>query len=271
MDGHGRLRTDGLPERWRDSGWIADWRLNDDELAFSILSIFNDSCADRQEESGNRLFPLPNLPLWDKAEWEKEARRCIDMGLKGFVLPDKARAHRHSQTSRMITGTRFGKCAKQPARRSRSISTRQSTRVAMTWEAFNFEQRLAVASMMFSVGNAATLGNWIVSGVLDRYPKLKIGLIESGLGWIPFVLEMMEHQIDEMMPVTGKKLQRRPWEYFHENFWATFWYESIAPKHYLDMLGADRVLFETDYPHPTSLYPECRSISSMYSAGTISR
>ena len=55
----------------------------------------------------------------------------------------------------------------------------------LTWDTFEFEQKLAVVATMFSIGNAATLGNWMVSGRLDRHPKLKIGLIESGVGWMP--------------------------------------------------------------------------------------
>ena len=53
----------------------------------------------------------------------------------------------------------------------------------------------------------------------------------------------------------AKKLKKRPWEYFRDNFWVTFWYESIGPKQLLETTGVDKVLFETDYPHPTSLYP----------------
>src|SRR3546814_14260174 len=79
---------------------------------------------------------------------------------------------------------------------------------------------------MFSIGNAATLGNWIVSGRLDRHPKLKLGLIESGMGWVPFALEALEHQFDEMLPVKSKILQRRPWEYFRDHFWVTYWFET---------------------------------------------
>src|SRR3546814_1198919 len=48
---------------------------------------------------------------------------------------------------------------------------------ALTWEGFAFEQTLSVVATMFSIGNAATLGNWIVSGRLDRHPKLKLGQI----------------------------------------------------------------------------------------------
>jgi len=126
---------------------------------------------------------------------------------------------------------------------------------ALTWEGFAFEQTLSVVATMYSIGNAATLGNWIVSGRLDRHPKLKIGLIESGMGWVPFALEALEHQFDEMLPSKSKMLQRRPWEYFRDQFWVTYWFETVGPKLLLNTVGVDKVLFETDFPHPTSLYP----------------
>ena len=50
-------------------------------------------------------------------------------------------------------------------------------------------------------------------------------------------------------------LKRRPKEYFKKNFWVSFWFESYAPKNMLQEVGVDRVMFETDFPHPTSLYP----------------
>jgi predicted TIM-barrel fold metal-dependent hydrolase len=228
--------------------------LGDDELALTIIRIFNDACAERQEESGQRLFSMPNLPMWDEKATFAEARRCIDMGLKGFVLPDKPERLGKPSYSNPYWDPLWEMCEATGTPLNFHLNSAINPG-AMTWEEFDFEQRLAVASMMFSVGNAANLGNWLVSGVLDRFPKLKIGLIESGMGWVPFVVEMMEHQIDEMMPNAGKKLAKRPWEYFRDNFWVTFWYESIGPKQMLETVGVDKVLFETDYPHPTSLYP----------------
>src|SRR3546814_14745187 len=50
--------------------------------------MYNDAARNRQQESGDRLFTLAHLPIWDKAAMEAEARRCVDIGLKGFVLPD---------------------------------------------------------------------------------------------------------------------------------------------------------------------------------------
>ncbi|MFC3175426.1 amidohydrolase family protein [Novosphingobium bradum] len=229
--------------------------LGDDELALVIIQTFNDACAARQEESGNRLFSLPQLPMWDRAATMAEARRCIDLGLKGFVLPDKPERIGKPSWSNSYWDELWEMCEATGTPLNFHLNSSLNPQ-ALTWDEFEFEQRLAVVGMMMSIANASNLGNWMVSGILDRYPKLKIGLIESGMGWIPFVVEMLEHQFDEMMPNFKKTLQKRPTEYFRDNFWCTFWYESIAPSKMLDLVGEDKVLFETDYPHPTSLYPD---------------
>ena len=109
--------------------------------------------------------------------------------------------------------------------------------------------------MLHHMGTCATMSNFMVSGILDKYPKLKIGLIESGAGWVPFVLEALEHQLDEFRTAENCGLKLRPKEYFKRHFWVTYWFESYAPKHMLEEIGVDRVMFETDFPHPTSLYP----------------
>jgi predicted TIM-barrel fold metal-dependent hydrolase len=228
--------------------------LGDNELAATVIRIYNDAAAERQTESGQRLFTLGHLPLWDKAEMEIEARRCLDMDIKGFVLPDTPErlgipSFLHDYWTPLL---------EMCADRGVPINFHLNAAIdpnALTWEGFAFEQTLSVVATMYSIGNAATLGNWIVSGRLDRHPKLKIGLIESGMGWVPFALEALEHQFDEMLPSKSKMLQRRPWEYFRDQFWVTYWFETVGPKLLLETVGVDKVLFETDFPHPTSLYP----------------
>ena len=75
------------------------------------------------------------------------------------------------------------------------------------------------------------------------------------MGWVPFAVEALEHQFQEMLAGKRKKLTRQPWEYFHDHFFCTFWFEKIGPKLLLETIGVDNVMFETDFPHPTSLYP----------------
>lgn len=229
--------------------------LGDNDLAVTIIKIYNDAAIEREQESNQRIFTLGHLPIWDKAAMEAEARRCIDMKIKGFVLPDTPERIGVPPFGDPYWSTLLGLCE------ANGVSLNFHLNAAinpdeLAWKGFCFEQTLAVMATMFSIGNAATLGNWMVSGLLDVYPKLKIGLIESGMGWVPFAIEALEHQFDEMLPSTKTKgPERRPWEYFRENFWVTYWFEKVGPKLLLETLGADRVLFETDFPHPTSLYP----------------
>ena len=228
--------------------------LGDNDLAVTIIKIYNDAAAERQKESGQRLFTLAHLPLWDKAAMETEARRCLDMGLKGFVLPDTPERLKIPSFVHDYWTPLLEMCNDSGAPINFHLNAAIDPN-ALTWEGFAFEQTLSVVATMFSIGNAATLGNWIVSGRLDRHPKLKIGLIESGMGWVPFALEALEHQFDEMLRSKWKLLQRRPWAYFRDHFWVTFWFETVGPKLLLETVGFDKVLFETDFPHPTSLYP----------------
>jgi predicted TIM-barrel fold metal-dependent hydrolase len=228
--------------------------LGDNELALTVIKIYNDAAAERQQESAQRLFTLGHLPLWDKAAMEAEARRCIDMGIKGFVLPDTPERLKLPSFLNDYWTPLLEMCADRGAPINFHLNAAIDPN-ALTWEGFAFEQTLSVVATMYSIGNAATLGNWIVSGRLDRHPKLKIGLIESGMGWVPFALEALEHQFDEMLPSKSKMLQRRPWDYFRDQFWVTYWFERVGPKLLLETVGVDKVLFETDFPHPTSLYP----------------
>jgi predicted TIM-barrel fold metal-dependent hydrolase len=66
---------------------------------------------------------------------------------------------------------------------------------------------------------------------------------------------MLDHQCNEMRTHEEHGLKLRPKEYFQRNFWASFWFEKNAIAVNLDEIGMDRILFETDYPHPTSLFP----------------
>ena len=82
---------------------------------------------------------------------------------------------------------------------------------------------------------------------------------ESGIGWVPFVLEACEYQLDEMVTTREEtSFQKlRPTEYFRNNIYVMSWFEKSAMK-VLDDVGVDNVMLMTDIPHPTCLYPNSR-------------
>jgi predicted TIM-barrel fold metal-dependent hydrolase len=233
--------------------------LNDEPLAIAITQIFNDACVDRMKESAGRINCMGTLPYWDEDIMNEELRRIVDRGVKGIVLPDRP--------ERLSKGY-VGPDGKVSSFWEEVFETCNATGIPINfhlnasldansaiWDNLGFDQRLPIHALIHHVGCGATMSNFMVSGILDKYPNLKIGLIESGSGWVPFWLEAMEHQLDEFRTRENRGLQMRPKEYFRKHFWVTFWFESYAPKHMLEEIGVDRVLFETDFPHPTSLYP----------------
>jgi len=223
------------------------------------VRMYNDACAARMEESGGRINCMATLPYWDKDLLNAEMRRIVDLGIKGVVLPD--RPERLSEGYVAPGGgishfwqEVFDTCNATGMPLNYHLNSSLNAESAI-WDNLGFDQKLPMSALIHHIGCAATMSNFMVSGLLDAYPKLKIGLIESGAGWVPFWLEGMEHQLDEFRTQVNRKLQLRPKEYFRRNFWVSFWFETLAPTKLIDEIGADRLLFETDYPHPTSLYP----------------
>lgn len=233
--------------------------LNDETLALTIIQVFNDACADRMKASGGRINCLGTLPYWDKDLMNQEMRRIVDLGLKGIVLPDRPERLSEGYLGRDGKVSPFWEevfdiCNATGIPFNFHLNSSLDPGAAI-WDNLGFDQRLPINALIYHVGCAATMSNFMVSGILDKYTNLKIGLIESGMGWVPFWLEAMEHQLDEFRTAENRGLKMRPKEYFKKHFWVSYWFESYAPKNMLHEVGVDRVMFETDYPHPTSLYP----------------
>lgn len=105
--------------------------------------------------------------------------------------------------------------------------------------------------------NGVQLSDLIMSGVLARYPTSKFVSVESGVGWIPFALEALDYQFrGNRVREDRPELDLLPSEYFARNVYACYWFEQTVPRRLLDKVGVENIMFETDFPHPTSLYGE---------------
>jgi uncharacterized protein len=76
--------------------------------------------------------------------------------------------------------------------------------------------------------------------------------MESGVGWISFILETVDHELWENAPTRAAALRRPTSEYFKDHRYATFWYERNQGngQRLIDAVGEDNVVFENDFPHP---------------------
>ena len=112
----------------------------------------------------------------------------------------------------------------------------------------------------FYMANARIISNLCMGDFFDKYPQIKIFSAESGIGWVPFLLEAMEYQLDEMVtdPAELSLQKRRPTEYFRDHIFVSFWFEKVGPAKLVEDIGVNNVMLETDIPHPTCIYPQAR-------------
>jgi predicted TIM-barrel fold metal-dependent hydrolase len=133
------------------------------------------------------------------------------------------------------------------------------------WPGYAPMRRLAAVSAQAITSNAQIMGNLLFSGVLERFPRLKFISIESGLGWIPHLLEVADHQYNQQR-LRQHGMNIKPSELFHRQCYANFWFEQagVAMRH---LIGVDNILWESDFPHPTATYPNSREFIERGLAG----
>jgi predicted TIM-barrel fold metal-dependent hydrolase len=85
---------------------------------------------------------------------------------------------------------------------------------------------------------------------------LQVVSVESGVGWIPFLLKALDYQAGEMTPGSMDNLSMAPSDYFRRQIHSCFWFERAGIAEAIESVGADHLLFETDFPHPTCVYPD---------------
>lgn len=232
--------------------------IEDMELRTVCARIWNDTMIELYEQSHGRLNGMAMMPWWDVDECVREVERAHRLGLKGVNMTSDPQNHGMPDLADEAWSPVWEVCEGlgMPINFHIGASqTQMSWFGTSTWPSSDDNTRLALGSAMMYLSNARVVGNIIYSGVLDRYPRLKFVSVESGIGWIPFFLAALDYQTNES-DVRG--LSMLPSEYFRRNFWSCFWFEGNAGSLIADVdaLGWDKVMYETDFPHPTCLYPD---------------
>ncbi len=114
----------------------------------------------------------------------------------------------------------------------------------MMWHTFN--QPLA----MMMVAVSLTSG-----GVFERFPKLRVGLLEGNCGWAPWLFHRLDEHYEWVGRYEAPDLKKKPSEYFRSNCFLAVEADEKPVKQYVEWFGDDNLVFSTDYPHADSKYP----------------
>jgi predicted TIM-barrel fold metal-dependent hydrolase len=237
------------------------WNSVDDKAVVRLcVELYNDAMAEVQAESGNRLLPMPIMPAWDIRACVREARRCAEMGYRGVNMTADPQDSGSPDLGDRAWDPFWEVCAglRLPVHFHIGASQTALTYFGTTyWPSQDDYVKPAIGGASLFQNNSRMLLNSAYSGMFDRFPDLTMVSVESGIGWVPFMLEAMDYELEENAPEWFHKLQKRPSEYFRDNWYATFWFETGRGdlQHLIDAVGEDNVMFETDFPHPTCLHP----------------
>ena len=229
----------------------------DADLRLVSTRIYNEAMAEMQAESGDRLLPMALLPWWDIDLAVEEAERCHAMGMRCVNINSDPQLHGLQDLSGEYWTPLWEVCSDKGLPVNFHIGASDSTMSwygETPWPSLRPEERAVGGTMMF-ISNAKVILNLITSGLLERFPKLNFVSVESGIGWIPFILETLDYSLAESGARRLDKLSMSPVEYFRRQIYATFWFEGRDAASSIRRVGIDNVMFETDFPHPICLYP----------------
>jgi len=229
------------------------------ELGLACVRAYNDFQNDFCSIAPDRLIPQMFLPFWDLDSSLAEMKRCAELG--------------HRAINFGVDMERIGLPSIRSGHWDPLLSQAQDLGLPLvfhigfsqtTEEDLGLFQRtdsidIAKSATLFMMGNAAGIVEIILSGTAHKFPDLNFVSIESGFGYVPYLIESLEWQYMNM----GGPSQRKDWllpsEYFKRQIYVSIWFESNIHRQ-ID-LYPDNVMFSSDFPHPTSLSPGPGSIA----------
>lgn len=231
-------------------------RAADKVLAKLCVEAYNDWMVEEWcGDADGRLIPLPLIPLWDVNLAVEEINRNAARGCTAVAFSEiPAKLGLPTLHSRYWDPF-FAACNDTETLICMHIGS--SSQMPAT----SSDAPPAVAATL-SFGNAmSSFSDYLFSGVLVRYPKLRLAYSEGQIGWLPYMIERADDVWLQHRAWGGVRetIPEPPSTYYKDRIFGCF----FRDKHGLESLasiGEDQVTFETDYPHTDSTWPYTRKI-----------
>jgi predicted TIM-barrel fold metal-dependent hydrolase len=235
----------------------------DRELALACVQAYNDWMIEEWcGDSGGRLIPLCLIPLWDAHLAADEVQRNANRGCHAVCFSE---IPAHLGLPSIHTGhwdPFFAACEQTQTTVCMHIGS--SSKMPAT----SADAPIAVAATL-SFGNAmSSLSDFLFSGVLVRFPALKLAYSEGQIGWLPYILERADDVWRDHRAWAGVSdtIPEPPSTYYFRQVFGCFFKDRHGLES-LDRVGVDNITFETDYPHTDSTWPHTKEIATEMVAG----
>jgi predicted TIM-barrel fold metal-dependent hydrolase len=224
--------------------------VSDPHLAAAMCRAYNRWLADYCQPYPERLFGVAMLPMQSIELAVAEMRfACRELGMKGgFLRPNP-------YNGRMAGHPDYDSFWAEAQELDFCIGFHEGGASGMPTVGIDrFESRGARHIISHTMEMMLVAMSVIWGGVCERFPKIRIGFLESGGGWIVPWLDRMDRHFDDQ-GFNDSGLSIRPSELFQRNCWISFEPVEGSLDVLADYIGAHKILWATDYPHPDGFFP----------------
>jgi predicted TIM-barrel fold metal-dependent hydrolase len=217
------------------------------EVRDLIVEIYNDHLADLQAAAPGKFYGVGIINHGHAPGLRGSLQRLKDRGIRTIILPIYPKD---------ATGRDLDYCSEEMIPFWEAIEEADLPvcfHIAESVPATAAPGGMGVSVMANLSPLRKTMGQLIFGGILDRHPTLQAVFVECDINWVPGAMQsaaVVRRTYDELL---SPKLKREPWEYWHENLYATFMHDPAGLK-LIDQIGADRVMWSTDYPHMEGVF-----------------
>ena len=230
----------------------------DHDMGLACVRAYNDWMVEEWcGDSAGALIPLVIVPLWDAELAAAEVQRNAARGVHAVCFSE---VPAHLGLPSIHSGfwePFFAACEDTDTTINMHIGS--SSRMPAT----SPDAPTAVAASLSFNNAMASMSDWLFSGNLVKHPDLKLAYSEGQIGWIPYILERVDDVWREHRAWGGVKdlIPEPPSTYYYRNMFGCFFRDQHGIDS-LDVVGADNVTFETDYPHTDSTWPNTLEVAT---------
>jgi uncharacterized protein len=230
--------------------------MGDGDLMLACVRAYNDFLAEYSSVAPDRFIPIMALPFWDLELTEREIDRAIALGHKGVIMTGEPFFWGMPKLGDPHWDRLWAKCQDAEMSVNFHIGSGDMSIFDRAYEGAGEHANYAGFGVQFGVANVSVIANLITAGVCHRFPNLKFVSVESGVGWIPFALHHLDWQWRNCgVPEEHPEFDLLPSEYFKRQMYGCFWFENDTVKAAIKQMGPECFLYESDFPHPTSMAP----------------
>ena len=227
-----------------DGGWLAGFQ------------AFNSAAIDFAAVNPERLLPVYIIPIADIDEAVKEVQRVANEGARAAHLPLYPMDLGFPGYWDKVYDPLWGVLSEVGMPVSQHVAS--NSYLAQLRAADPTPMR-GVMHALPNIFMAESIGWWIVAGILERFPKLKVVMVEAGLGWLPYWLARLDRMYTKHGWDHFDMLKEKPSFYWHRQMAATFEEDELGME-LRHLVGIDNMMWATDYPHPDSTWPHSQDV-----------